>query len=82
VAECRHLKVTPHIAQNTKRCGGSAIDGCTTRHSGYEVSQKIISDGVKLIEIMREKARELNIRFSTRLWTPRRIDMVLWVADR
>ena len=40
VAECRHLKVTPHIAQNTKRSGGSAIDQRTTRHSGYEVSQK------------------------------------------
>ncbi|BCH34931.1 hypothetical protein MesoLjLc_68610 [Mesorhizobium sp. L-8-10] len=34
------LKVTPHVAQNT---GGrsSAIDGRTTRHSGYAVSQRI-----------------------------------------
>jgi transposase len=40
VAECRHLHVTPHVAQNTKRSGGSAIDGRTTRHSGYAVSQK------------------------------------------
>lgn len=40
VAECRNMKVTPHVAQNTKRSGGSAIDGRTTRHSGYEVSQK------------------------------------------
>lgn len=40
VAECRHMKVTPHVAQNTKRSGGSAIDGRTTRHGGYEVSQK------------------------------------------
>jgi transposase len=40
VAECRNLHVTPHVAQNTKRRGGSAIDGRTTRHSGYEVSQK------------------------------------------
>ena len=40
VAECRHMNVTPHVAQNTKRSGGSAIDGRTTRHSGYEVSQK------------------------------------------
>jgi len=40
VAECRHLKVTPHVAQNTKRSGGSAIDSRTTRHSGYAVSQK------------------------------------------
>ena len=40
VAECRNLKVTPHVAQNTKRSGGSAIDERTTRHAGYEISQK------------------------------------------
>jgi transposase len=34
------LNVTPHVAQNTERRGGSAIDGRTTRHAGYEVSQK------------------------------------------
>jgi transposase len=40
VSECRNLKVTPHVAQNTKRSGGSAIDGRTARHEGYAVSQK------------------------------------------
>jgi transposase len=40
VAECRNLQVTPHVAQNTKRSGGSAIDERTTRHDGYAVSQK------------------------------------------
>jgi transposase len=40
VAECRQLHVTPHVAQNTKRRGGSAVDARTTRHDGYEVSQK------------------------------------------
>ena len=40
VAECRHLGVTPHVAQNLKRNGGSAIDGRTTRHLGYGLSQK------------------------------------------
>jgi transposase len=40
VTECRNMNVTPHVAQNTKRNGGSAIDGRTTRHGGYEVSQK------------------------------------------
>jgi len=40
VAECRHLNVTPHVAQNTKRNGGSAIDARTTRHDGYGVSQR------------------------------------------
>jgi transposase len=40
VAECRNLNVTPHVAQNVNRSGGSAIDGRTTRHTGYEVSQR------------------------------------------
>lgn len=40
VAECRHLNVTPHVAQNVARNGGSAIDCRTTRHDGYAVSQR------------------------------------------
>ena len=40
VEECRHLRVTPHVAQNLNRRGGSAIDGRTTRHAGYALSQK------------------------------------------
>ncbi len=39
VAGLRELKVTPHVAQNTGRPGGSAIDQRTTRHAGYRVSQ-------------------------------------------
>jgi transposase len=39
VAAVRALNVTPHIAQNAKR--RSAIDGRTTRHLGYAVSQRI-----------------------------------------
>ncbi len=40
VAECRHMQVTPHVAQNVNRRGGSAIDARTTRHEGYGVSQR------------------------------------------
>jgi len=40
VAECRNLKVTPHVAMNTGRRGGSAIDQRTARHAAYEISQK------------------------------------------
>ena len=40
VQECRHLRVTPHVAQNLARRGGSAIDGRTSRHTGYTLSQK------------------------------------------
>lgn len=40
VAELRGMKVTPHVAQNTKRPGGSALDERTTRHPGYQISQR------------------------------------------
>src|SRR3954466_5564483 len=39
VSEMRGMNVTPHVSQNTKRPGGSAIDKRTTRHAGYKVSQ-------------------------------------------
>jgi len=39
VAEARNLKVTPHVAQNNQR-RQSAIDGRTTRHAGYAISQQ------------------------------------------
>jgi len=41
VAACREQGITPHVAQNTARRGGSAIDARTTRHAGYGVSQVI-----------------------------------------
>jgi hypothetical protein len=34
------MNVTPHVTQNLKRTGGSAIDARTTRHDGYEISQR------------------------------------------
>ena len=40
VNELRSMKVTPHVAQNTSG-RSSAIDGRTTRHGGYAVSQRI-----------------------------------------
>jgi len=41
VASCRTLKVTPHIARNESRAGGSALDCRTARHAGYAVSQRV-----------------------------------------
>ena len=41
VASCRALKITPHVAQNQARPGGSALDARTARHPGYAVSQWI-----------------------------------------
>lgn len=40
VSSMRRRGVTPHVAQNTKG-RSSAIDGRTTRHPGYAVSQRI-----------------------------------------
>ncbi len=40
VAMLRGRKITPHVAQNTERRGGSAIDGRTRRHMGYSLSQR------------------------------------------
>ena len=40
VQEMHGINVTPHVAQNLKRNGGSAIDGRTTRHAGYQISQR------------------------------------------
>ena len=38
VGDLRDMNVTPHVASKVK---GSAIDGRTTRHAGYAVSQRI-----------------------------------------
>lgn len=34
------MRVTPHVARNTRRSGGSSIDGRITRHQGYVLSQR------------------------------------------
>lgn len=59
VRTMRRLKVTPHVAQNiTNR--SSAVDGRTTRHPGYKISQrkrKLIEEifgWVKTIGLMRK----------------------------
>lgn len=38
VDDCRELRATPHVAQNAR---GTAIDGRTTRHEGYQISQRV-----------------------------------------
>jgi transposase len=39
VQQLRDLNITPHVAQNTQN-RSSAIDGRTTRHAGYALSQR------------------------------------------
>jgi len=41
VASCRAINVTPHVAQNERRPGGSALDHRTTGWPGYAVSQRV-----------------------------------------
>jgi Transposase DDE domain len=40
IADLRQRKVTPHVSQNTSGRRG-AIDGRTTRHVGYAISQRM-----------------------------------------
>src|SRR5262245_35557865 len=40
VETVRGLNIRPHVAQNLNRPGGSAINGRTTRHESYRVSQR------------------------------------------
>lgn len=41
VARCRERGVTPHVAKNEHARRRSAIDARTTRHIGYELSQRV-----------------------------------------
>jgi IS5 family transposase len=41
VGGCRERDVVPHVAQNQHARRRSAIDGRTTRHAGYAISQRI-----------------------------------------
>ena len=57
VADVRVQDVTPHVAQKVR---GSAIDGRTTRHASYHVSQrkrKLVESGLRLDEDRRRPAQ-------------------------
>jgi IS5 family transposase len=41
IAECRERNVTPHVAMNVNQQRDSTIDGRSTRHRGYLVSQRL-----------------------------------------
>lgn len=59
VAQLRERNITPHVAQNNKR-RRSAIDGRTTSHEGYQISQrkrKLVEQGFgwnKTVGLMRK----------------------------
>jgi transposase len=41
VSELRSRGITPHVTENLTHQGGSHIDGRTTRHPGYAISQRL-----------------------------------------
>jgi IS5 family transposase len=68
VAGCRERGFTPHVAQNITKKRGSAIDGRTTRHAGYKVSQrkrKLVEQGfgwdktIGLLDKLRHRGKKL-----------------------
>lgn len=68
VAGCRERGFTPHVAQNITKNRGSAIDGRTTRHAGYKVSQrkrKLVEQGfgwdktIGLLDKLRHRGKKL-----------------------
>jgi hypothetical protein len=74
VAEMRAMKVTPHVAQNITAYRGSNIDGRTTRHPGYEISQVIrkrIEEANAWIKAVGGMARTLH----------RGVDRVAWMSQ-
>lgn len=76
VAECRHMNATPHVAQKRN----SAIDGRTTRHAGYAVSQrkrKLVEDILGWIKtiggmrMLRHRGLQLASRLDVHLYRRR-----------
>ena len=63
VKQLRARNVTPHVAQNVNRSGGSAIDGRTTRHKGYAISQRTRKRVEEVFGWMKTVALQRKTRF-------------------
>lgn len=72
VADLRAYDITPHVAQNTSG-RRSAIDARTTRHPGYEISQRVR----KRIEELFAWAKDVGPMRKTRFRGQERIDFQL-----
>jgi len=44
----------------------------------FSIRSMDVKDGVYIERLLIEKANDLNNRFETDFWTPKKIDMVLW----
>jgi len=71
VAACRESKITPHVAQNDSN-RRSAIDGRTTHHDGYAVSQRKRKRVEEVFGWMKTVAQQRKTRF-------RGLDRVGWM---
>lgn len=60
----------------------SAISKMNLKNKKGEAKQLRLPEGVLLINIYARKAKELNQLVGSTEWTPRKIDMVLWVSGR
>lgn len=84
VADVRDLGVTPHVAQS-HRNRRSAIDGRTTRHVGYEISQRKrkrveeVFGWLKTIGLLRQTRYRGRERWAGCLRSPRR--STIWCAS-
>ncbi|MBR5284693.1 MAG: hypothetical protein IKU27_06580 [Clostridia bacterium] len=58
------------------------IDGIQHADELLAMKPSTANDGVVVIKLFREKAEELNKKFNTGFWTPRKIDKVLWACTR
>ncbi|MBA4252085.1 MAG: hypothetical protein C0442_10255 [Chlorobiaceae bacterium] len=70
------------LSQVSKLPEACAIKQMNQRNKKGEPKQLSITDGLLLIDIYSRKAKELNSLFFSSEWTPRKIDMVLWVGGR
>jgi hypothetical protein len=75
VEALRELGITPHVAQNTSN-RSSAIDGRTTRHPGYRVSQQ----KRKLVEEIFGWLKTVGLMRNTRHRGARRVDWMFTFA--
>jgi transposase len=69
VAALRRRRITPHVAANTERRGGSAVDGRTTRHVGYGISQRVRKRVEEIFGWLKTVAGVRRSRFKGRIRT-------------
>jgi transposase len=75
IESCREINVTPHVAQNTSG-RSSRIDGRTTRHPGYELSQY----ARKLIETVFGDGKQHGILRQVKLRGLEKVDSLFTLA--